>query len=435
MNIIADYSSLSPPERDVLDAVDEAALVRDLQDLVRIPSLDGDETAAQERVAALMARNGLSIDRWSIDMDQVRSHPSFSAEADRRDALGIVGIVGGAGNGGRDLILNAHIDVVPAGEEARWTYGPWAGELAGGYVWGRGALDDKGGIVCALHAASALLKAGARLAGRLLVESVVGEEDGGTGTLAAVLRGHTADAAIVVEPTALAVVPAQAGALNFRLAVEGRAAHGCVREEGVSAFEKFLPLHEALLDLEQRRNERVKVADAASPRPLFGGHRLPIPLSIGVVQAGEWASTVPELLHSQGRYGVAVGESLPAARAELEAAVAAAADADEWLREHRPRVEWWGGQFAPAQTPLDSPVVNVLLDAGAAVCGRDLSIEGVTYGADMRLLVNDGGIPTVLFGPGDVKLAHRPDERVPVEQLVQATRTLALAALRFCGYD
>ena len=111
----------------------------------------------------------------------------------------------------------------------------------------------KGGLCCALFAAKAVRDAGVRLRGRLSVTSVVGEEDGGTGTLATLLRGHTADGAIVMEPTRLHVVPAQAGSLMFRLIVHGRSAHGCVREEGVNAVELFVPLLAALRRLESDR--------------------------------------------------------------------------------------------------------------------------------------------------------------------------------------
>ncbi len=182
---------------------------------------------------------------------------------------------------------------MPAGDESLWSHAPWRVTVAGGNAYGRGALDDKGGVVCAVHAARAIARAGIQLDGRLLVASVVGEEDGGTGTLGTILAGHTADAAIVVEPTSLALVPAQAGALNFRVTVDGSAAHGCVRDEGVSAIEKFELLHAALLSLEARRNARVT-------DPLFARYALPIPLNIGTLHAGEWPSSVPERLGVRG---------------------------------------------------------------------------------------------------------------------------------------
>jgi acetylornithine deacetylase len=121
------------------------------------------------------------------------------------------------------------------------------------------------------------------------------------------------------------------------------------------------------------------------------------------------------------------------ARQQFERTVAEAALKDPWLREHPPRVEWWGGQFEPANIPVDHPLVECVRDACHAVTGAEPPVRGVTYGADMRLLIRYGDTPTVLFGPGDVRNAHRPDEFVPVEDLVRVVRTLALLALRFCG--
>src|SRR6185503_10928012 len=160
----------------------------------------------------------------------------------------------------RSLIFNGHVDVVPAGDPANWRYPPWQGAIVDDRVYGRGAVDMKGGLCCALFAARALRDAGVRLKGKLIIESVIGEEDGGVGTLAAVLRGYTADGAVIIEPTELCLAPAQAGALNFRVTIPGLAAHGCVREEGVSAIEMFIPIHAALMALERDRNAGAKDA-------------------------------------------------------------------------------------------------------------------------------------------------------------------------------
>ena len=294
----------------------------------------------------------------------------------------------------------------------------------------------KGGLCCALFAAKAIRDAGVRLKGRLSVASVVGEEDGGTGTLGMLLRGHRADGAVVVEPTDLRVVAAQAGSLMFRLIVPGRAAHGSMREEGVSAIEKFLPLFAAIRRLEAERcsAEATGWGKADHARAdLFSQYRLPWPIEVGTIRAGDWASSVPGTLTAEGRYGVAVGEDPDTARCAFEDAIARAALDDPWLREHAPQVQWWGGRFDPAATDRGHPIVTTVVGAVASVTGAAPPIEGVTYGADMRLLVNVGGIPTVLFGPGDIRVAHTPDEYVPVAQLREATEALALTALRFCG--
>jgi acetylornithine deacetylase len=418
---------MQPIEQRVLDAIDVDGMLQYLCKLVAVRSLSGQETAAQEHVAAQMERCGLTVDMWELDFEQLRRHPAFSIEVERGRGLGVVGVMGQEA-GGRNLIFNGHVDVVPAGDETNWNYPPWQGTIADGRVYGRGALDMKGGLCCAIFAAKALFDAGVRLKGKLIVESVIGEEDGGVGTLAAVLRGYKADGAVVVEPTELIVAPAQAGALNFRVTVPGLSAHGCMREEGVSAIEKFIPLYQAIMTLEQERNQHIQ-------DPLFADYELPYAICIGTLQAGDWASSVAESLTFEGRYGVAVGEDIATARRLLEERVAHTAQTDPWLREHPPRLEWWGGQFEPAGIAVDHPLVKTVHGTYGDVTGSPARIQGMTYGADMRLLANEGHTPTILFGPGDVRNAHKPNEYVPVEELVIVARALALTALRFCGYE
>ena len=451
MSSPADEGALSAAERRALQALDLDGLVALLRELIAVPSLDGEESPAQRRVAAWMESAGLATDVWRIDFDELSRHPDWCHEVDRDEALGVVGwyeekAAGRAAAGsyagpsgpGCDLMLNGHIDVVPVGDKAAWTTPPWDPAVRDGRVYGRGAADMKGGLACALFAAKAIRDAGVRLRGRLSVASVVGEEDGGTGTLATILRGHTADGAIVVEPTQLAVIPAQAGSLMFRLVVPGLSAHGCVREEGVNAVERFLPLFTALRQLEAERcGVVVGAADVAGDphSPLFARYRLPWPIEVGTLRAGDWASSVPDKLVAEGRLGVAIGEEPAAARQAFAEAIARAAAADPWLAEHPPTVEWWGGRFDPAVTDPSDPLVTAVIDAATAVSGGAPPLEGVTYGADMRLLVNVGGIPSVLFGPGDVRVAHMPDEYVPIEELRGAAQALLLTALRFCGVE
>ncbi|GCE23861.1 hypothetical protein KDK_76610 [Dictyobacter kobayashii] len=154
----------------------------------------------------------------------------------------------------------------------------------------------KGGLVAALYAIKAIKDAGVSLPGSLMLQSVIGEEDGGLGTFATLLRGHTGDAAIICEPTSLKLIPAQAGALTFKVRVSGKSAHACMRLEGVSAVEKYLELHRVLLQLEKERNSNIT-------HPLLGKFEIPYPLSIGRVQAGNWSSSVPDELVFEGVSG------------------------------------------------------------------------------------------------------------------------------------
>lgn len=412
-------------ERRVLGAVDMNHLVDFLQELIAIPSLGGQELEAQDAVSAVLRQFGLDVDVWDFEWPALRSHPMFAMEVERTEGRGVVGTLKGRG-GGRDLILNGHVDVVPPGDAANWRFPPFEGTVQDGRVYGRGSVDMKGGLACALFAVKAVRDADVALLGTVHVESVIGEEDGGVGTLAACLRGYHADGAVVVEPTELKVAPSQAGALTFRITVPGLSAHACVREEGVSAIEKFLPIHAALLELEKERNRSVR-------DPLYQRYRLPFALSLGRLEAGNWSSSVPESLVAEGRYGVAVGEDPEAAKKVFEIAIRKATASDVWLRNHPPQVEWWGGQFHPASIPQDHPLPQTLAAALADATGQAAAFEGMTYGSDMRLLVHVGKTPAILFGPGDVRHAHRPDESVSIADLKATVQTLALTALRFCG--
>jgi acetylornithine deacetylase len=411
-------------ERRVLDAIDGTALIDGLAEMIAFRSEGGSETAVQEHVAALMDDIGLDVDRWELDLERLRRHPACHAEIQRDHALGVVGRLGRGS--GRTLVLNGHVDVVPAGEPARWSVPPWEATVRAGRVYGRGAVDMKGGLCCALFAVRAIRDAGIDLPGTVLIHSVVGEEDGGIGTLAAIERGHTGDGAIVLEPTELMIAPAQAGALNFRLTVPGRAAHGAFRTEGVSPLDPFLLLHAAMRDFEARRNR--DVVD-----PLFAGYEIPFALCIGTLHSGIWASTVAESLTCEGRLGLAVGEEPAAVRRAFAGVLDECARADPWLREHPPVLEWWGAQFEPAAIASDDPIVTTLARAHRDVTGEQPLLRGMPYGADMSLLVKHGGTPTLLYGPGDVRRAHAPDEFVPIADLHVVTRTLALTILRFCG--
>jgi len=420
---------MTPPsvhDACVLDAFDVDGMVSAARRLVSIPTWGGRETPAQQLVAEMMADIGLAVDRWEIDLDDVGSHPDAAWEIERTSALGVVGSLEGDGSG-PTLILNGHVDVVPPGNESLWSEPPLSGRVRDGRLFGRGSLDMKGPLTAGLFALKAIIDADVPLAGTVRLQSVVGEEDGGIGTLATILRGYRGDGAVVMEPTCLAVVPLQAGCLNFRVEVPGQAAHGAVRDEGQSAIEKLFDVYGAIQALERARNlpERRD--------PLLARYAIPFPISIGTIRGGDWASSVPDHVTVEGRMGVRPDESPARARAELEACVSDAADGDPFLRDHRPRVTWWGGRFLPASTPPDHPVVQAVRSGAWAASGTEPLLEGVPFGADAGLLEHVGGTPAVLFGAGDIRDAHRPDESVAIRDLETMGRSLALAALRFCG--
>ncbi len=420
---------LSALEQTALAALDEQGLVNAFRALLRAPSVTGYEAAAQHWLAQHMQELGLDVDRWTIDVPELQQHPQFPGMEVDRSASEAVGLVGIWQREGRDtptrrLVFNGHIDVVPEGDHANWQHEPWGAELVDGRIYGRGACDMKGGLMAALYAVKAIKDSDAPIRGSLMVQSVIGEEDGGIGTFATLLRGHTGDAAIVCEPTQMNLMPAHAGALTFTVRVSGKSAHACVRLEGVSAVEKYLDIHRALIQLEHERNSEVE-------HPLLGKLPLPYPLNIGRVQAGNWSSSVPEELFFEGRIGVAMGESPQAVRYQFEQTLRNLAEADSWLRDHPVQVSWSGGQFEAGEIPLDHELVRLSQQCISDLTGREALIMGAPYGSDLRLLVNQGHIPALLFGPGDITVAHMPDEYLDVEELVLAARAYILAAIRY----
>lgn len=417
-----DVRMWSEAEREVLAALDDARIVEELRELVRIPSVDG--TAAESDVQAWCAQRlaelGLTVDHWKIDLAEATADPAFPGmEVERDEAWGCVGVLGGDGTPG--LILNGHVDVVPPGE---WGDGdPFSARVADGIMWGRGTCDMKGGVAAILGAVAAIVASGIRLRKPLAVHTVIGEEDGGLGSFATLRRGHTGEACLIAEPTAGCVIPANAGSLTFRLEIPGLATHGSTRTRGVSAIEKFVPIQAALQALEAERNR--------DPHPLLAHLDLANPLSVGRVESGDWASTVPDLLVAEGRYGVRLGEPVTAAREAFESAIAEACAEDDWLRDHPVKVTWPGGAFASGVLPDDDPLLPDTLQAATDAGVPTPEVKGAPYGSDLRQYAR-AGIPTLQYGPGDVRYAHATDEHVPLADVLHAARTYALLAVRRC---
>lgn len=418
--------ALTPGEQSVVDAVDPDLIVGDLAALISIPSVGGSagEIDVQQWCAERLAGLGATVDHWKLDLAELRSGTGYPGEEVGRDeAYGCVGVFGDQTER-PGLILCGHTDVVPPGDFARWTHHPWRLAREGDVLYGRGAADMKAGIAAVFGALGALRAQDVTLRRPLAVHSVIGEEDGGLGAYATVRRGHLGDACVIAEPTDACVVPANAGSLTFRIEVPGQAAHGSSRLEGHSAVDAALPLFTALRELEARRNRDVD--------PMLGHLDLPYPISVGIVRAGDWASTVPDVLVAEGRYGVRLDEPVEQARAEFETVVGHACAADPWLSAHPARVSWPGGVFASGRLPAGH---HLLDDAGRAVfdaAGWEPVAQGAPYGSDLRLYAA-AGVPTIQLGPGSVASAHTADESVPLGEIIAFARAYAVLALRLCG--
>lgn len=416
----------------IVDAVDalRPALTDFLQRLVQTPSLPDDEAAVQGIIADQLHALGLMVEIIPTRFAELADHPAFGDDGFSPDErINVVGIWAGdpsLGGGQGSLILNGHVDVVSAGDASLWSLSPWSGAMVNGKVYGRGSCDMKAGIAAGIFALAALRGLGYQPAHDLCLQSVIGEESGGVGTLTTIVKGYRADGVIVLEPTRLQLCPLQSGALTFRLTVRGKAAHAAMKIEGVSAIAKFGLLYDAIEQLDRKRHARYT-------NPLFEHSTNVAPISIGTVRGGEWHSTVAETVIAEGRCGVFPGESTEEARRLLAETIRAAAEADPWLRQHPPQLEWFEGQFESAQTAADHPLIRTLAAQHRRIHGAEPTIRGVPYGSDMRLFINHGAMPAVHYGPGDVRLAHAVDEFVEVADVVAVTKTIALMIVEWCG--
>jgi acetylornithine deacetylase len=399
--------------------------------LCRFDTTGGNERPAQEWLRDRLADLGFETYTWTADADALATHPSFPAAddlavADRPSVAGVLEI--GDPDRGPTLVLNGHMDVVPVTEK-HWTDDPFAPRWDGDRLVARGAADMKSQLAACVFAARHIADTADDIDGRIVVESVAGEEDGGIGAAAAAMANpypFERDAAIVAEPTDSRVVTATEGCLMGRVSIDGRPAHAARRWEGASVLPPFERVRRVFERLETERAERVS-------HPLYERFDVPWPIVIGRVEAGTWASNVPGTLTADVRVGVAPGESVAAVEAECRERLTALADHEQVVDFER-----FGVQFESAEVAPDEPVVTSLQESMTANGLGTTEPTGETYGADARHYI-DAGIPTVVFGPGRIEEAHFPDESIRWPDVITAGEVLADTTRRFfagqCGEE
>ncbi len=432
-----DAVHLAPLIRDRVSARSEQ-IVGFAGDLVRIPSEThppgGDEGPVQRFVAARLAQLGLEVDVFEPwDVEGVESHEGWWPGLDYADRPNVVA-TWGEGRG-PTLILNGHADVVPAGPRERWSSDPYGGEVRDGALWGRGAADMKGGIAAMVMAVEILRDCDLCPAGSVVIESVVNEELGGfNGTLACCAKGYVGDAAIVLEPTGLAISPASKGGQVYRAEVRGEAAHSAFWWRGTSALDKALLVKEALTAWERTR------ARECAAVPFFGqdsGYPLPaFADTIWSLRAGRPdVMANPEQAELLFWVDLLPGESRDAVLERFERFLVSYTGTDPFLAANPVELSretmrpFLGNAIDP-----DHPIVATL---GAAVEGLGLEkrLVGFPGACDAMIFNLYGDTPAVIFGPGDLAVAHAPDEYLPVEELLRAVEAIALAIVGFCGVE
>jgi len=395
------------------------------QKLIRFKSLPGNEGDIQRFIAKQFSDMGLEIDMWEPNPDELKKHPAFHFSKTSMDYKGrpnIVAKLSGSGHG-RSLILNGHVDVVSADPLENWIHNPWAGTIRNGRIFGRGASDMKGGLAAMIMAIKFIRETGISLKGDVIMESVVDEEQGlGNGTLACILKNYRADAAIVAEPTENNVDTIQRGSIWFRIQVEGKAAHHGFRDEGVSAIEKAMLVHNALLEFEKLRKKIHHL--------LLKDH---LTLNVGIMNSGSWSGTVPDKAILDGVFGYLPNEDLDTLKSEFLKWIATSTSDDRWLKSRPPKVEIYYINEA-AEIEISHPIVATVKksfsDLGLV---RKFNISALPSGCDMRLLNNVAGIPTIIFGPGSIRCAHSVNECVSIAEIIRCTEVIALTIVNWCS--
>jgi acetylornithine deacetylase len=389
-----------------------------LCELIRFPSLPGQEQAAVEYAAARFVEVA-EVERVPLSNalreDEDYADPIPGLEYEGRSNLRVR--IPGAG-GGRTLLLNTHLDVVPASAGQGRPFDP---EVVDGVVRGRGACDAKGQAATIFAALLALQRMGVRLKGDVLAHLVVEEEVGGNGTLAMARRGEQADACIVMEPTDLKILPSVRGAVWFRVICTGKPGHSGRAGDTVSALKMAVRVIEIL------EGYHARLLAASRGIPLFDAFPNPMPITFGRLSAGDWPATAPSRAVVEGVLGLLPNNTRYQVMDEMRQAILAGGDA--WLREHFELQFMYrhDAHVLDSGHPLVTGLAGCCREGGAAG-----EVTAMTASCDSWFYNNQLGIPTVVFGPGSLRFAHSNEEHIRLDDIAAAAAILSGFLMRWC---
>ncbi len=406
-------------------------LIRFVGNLVRIPSVnkppDGEEKECQEFIASKLKKLGMNVDMFTPDeVTGIKDNPYYVPGRNYTGRPNVIGSLKGEG-GGRSVLLTTHADVVSPGKE-KWEHDPWGGEIIEGKIYGRGSVDAKGGLAAQIMAIECV-KEVANLKGDLIFASVVDEEFGGmNGSLATSLRIGKIDAGILSEPTSLSILPGCAGGQQYEIIVKGRSAFEGQKYLGVSAIEKMYKIIEGLQELEEERNQKVKIS------PLFSEYPIKTPIAVISIQGGDFeVGGVPDWCKINVWHGALPGEKREKVLNQLREFLKELFKKDSWLRENPPNIKMIGSWLDPCEIPYNHPLVKIMGPNVKKITKKEPVIRGMEGSCDLSRFVICGKIPTLIFGPGDVKKAHSVNEFVEIEEIVKATKIIALSIVEWCN--
>ncbi len=447
-------------EQQLVQYVDEHKddFVKFLGDLVKIPSITGYEKKAQEFVRDKIAGFGFETELKEADVKkmfemfpEVAQVPSIGEEGldmplmtedkftyeqlmaspyDRlksyKDRPNLIGKLKGKG-GGKSLILNGHIDTVPVGDRSKWHVDPFGAEIKDGKLYGRGSVDMKGGVAAMVSAVEVLNALKVTLSGDLMLQTVVNEEHAGGGALGIIADGYTADAAIVTEPAGPGgnvILNGNGGGVYWEVRIKGHETHAGSRWQnnkpfGISAIEKAALVVDSLISLEKGLNKEKTMMS----------------LCIGTIKGGTYATaTAAECVINGVAYfspGLGTGkEGIMRVKKMLKDA--ALNIDDEWLKANPPVIKFQHYDDA-YMLPADKQEIKTLTeDVIRDVLGKEPVITQLGGGCDARHFGNQGGIPAIVYGPGDIKMAHSADEYISLDDYIKGIKVLALTIYRWC---
>jgi len=389
----------------VLAAIREDELVALARELIRIPTVNPPGDVAE---AAFVCTRYLAEAGFTVELD--------AAEPTKPNVIARYGT-----RPGPTLLWNSHLDVVPVGEETAWSVPPFEGRVQDGRLYGRGACDVKGGVAAQLVAAAALVRSGVPLYGSLVVTEVADEEVGGKLGAARIAEREDLrpDAVMVAEPTKNRVCIGERGGVGVRVTVYGRTAHGALPWEGVNAIEGM-----ALVITALQRELWPRLAERRHP------YFAPASATISLIEGGVKTNVVPDRCSIYIDRRLIPGEEPEAAVAEIREVAERAVRTVPGLRVVVAPAPEWPGRPAIVQ-PEDAPLVQTMVAVNEYL-GLDVTLTGFSMGTDGRFFAARG-YPTIVYGPGDPRVAHQPDEWVEVAELVQCARAYALAGLAILG--
>jgi acetylornithine deacetylase len=380
---------------------------------------------------------GFKTELWEPDgpalVEKYRGRPGAieGRRFERRPNLGArrVGL-----GGGNSILLTGHIDVVPTGPIEHWKTNPFQPVVREGYVFGRGAVDMKGGVASMLMAAETLINLDVALRGDIVFSTVCDEEICSMGALALADRGYTADAGIMTEPTDNRIAPICFGILWGRIVIDGIGGHAELTPKSWDAGGPVdaIWLCRQILDGLDILNRRW-MHDPRKRHPLM---ELPAQVAVTQISAGEHPSSYA------GRAEVVIDvKYLPAERDELgrgsrikdevDDYIARICEADPYLKRNPARVEWFLDADC-TEVSTSHPFVGRFQKAASSI-GLPSALTGFSSHSDIGIPTEIGRTPTVNFGPGDPSQAHQPNERIAVSELIRCTKAIALTVADWCG--